>query len=154
MKADRGMIRRARYSEIEQLSSLIRNTLLISNSLDYDMEVIRNLSRQYSIGYLRDMAMRRRIYVHVAGGVIAGTVGLKGDTIYAFFVAPDRQRQGIGSRLLAFVEETAKSSGVGKIKVDASLTAKTFYANRGYRIVSKEKDKEYGAVFAMEKQLW
>lgn len=118
------------------------------------MEVIQNLSRQYSGGYLRDMAIRRRVYVHVTGGVIDGTVGLKTDTIYAFFVAPDRQKRGVGSRLLVFVEEMAKSSGVRKIKVDASLTAKTFYANHGYRIVGEEEDKNYGAVVTMEKELW
>ncbi|MBN1685393.1 MAG: GNAT family N-acetyltransferase [Spirochaetales bacterium] len=153
MKTDRGIIRRARYGEIERLSSLIRNTLLVSNSFDYDMNVIQNLSRQYSFDYLRDMTLRRRVYVHVTGEVIDGTVSLKGDTIYAFFVAPDRQRRGVGSRLLASVEETAKSSGVRTIRVDASLTAQKFYENRGYRIVGKERDTNYGTVFAMEKDL-
>ena len=110
MKTDRGIIRRVRYDEIEQLSALIRNTLLISNSLDYDMKVIQNLSQQYSTGNVRDMAMKRKMYVHLTDEVINGTVSLKGDTIYAFFVAPDRQGSGIGSRLLLFVEKVAKAT--------------------------------------------
>ena len=73
-----------RYDDIDRLGALIRNTLLISNSLDYDMTVIQNLSRQYSTRNVREMAMRRRMYVHLSNGVVDGTVSVKGDTIYAF----------------------------------------------------------------------
>ncbi len=153
MKADRGIIRRVRHNEIERLSALIRNTLLISNSLDYDMKVIQHLSRQYSSHSVRDMAMRRKMYVHLTDNVIDGTVSLKGDTIYAFFVAPDRQGRGIGSRLLSFIEIVAKSKGVRTLKVDASVTARDFYKDWGYKIVFKENNDTYGTVFSMEKNL-
>ena len=153
MKTNRGTIRRVRYDEIGQLGALIRNTLLISNSLDYDMKVIQNLSRQYSTHNVRDMAMRRRMYVHLTDEVIDGTVSLKGDMIYAFFVAPDRQKRGIGSRLIAFIEKAAKSFGVRTLKVDASTTARAFYRNRDYKTVGKETNDSYGIVYTMEKEL-
>lgn len=153
MKTDRGTIRRVHPDEIERLSSLIRNTLLISNSLDYDMRIIQNLSRQYSPGYLRDLALRRHMYVHLTGDTIDGTISLKGDAIYAFFVAPDKQREGIGSRLLTFVEELARTTGIRRLKVDASVTARAFYEHHGYRALRKERDYSYGAVFFMQKDL-
>ena len=142
-----------RYEEIDRLGALIRNTLLISNSLDYDMNVIQTLSGQYSARNVRDMAMRRRMYVHLTDEVIDGTVSLKGDTIYAFFVAPDRQGKGIGSRLLLFAEKMAKSSGVRSLKVDASVTAKEFYSNRDYKTIGKEKNDTHGIIYTMEKEL-
>lgn len=153
MKTDRGIIRRVRYDEIERIGALIRNTLLISNSLDYDMQVIQNLSRQYSAPNVRDMAMRRKMYVHLSDEVVDGTVSVKGDTIYAFFVAPNRQGNGIGTRLLLFVEKMAKSSGMESIKVDASVTAKGFYTKKGYKTIGKEKNSSYGVVYTMEKKL-
>ena len=153
MRADHGIIRKARFNEIEQISALIRNTLLISNSLDYDMKIIQNLSRQYSPDHLLDMAIRRRMYVHITNSAIDGTISLKGDTIYAFCVVPDKQNSGIGSRLLEFIEEKAKAAGVRTLSVDASLTAKKFYSDHGYRSVRKEGNKTFGAVFNMQKNL-
>jgi putative acetyltransferase len=153
MEADEGTIRRVRYEDIEALSALIRNTLLISNSRDYHMHVIRNLSRQYSVKNVADMALRREMYVHTAEGRITGTVSYKGDTIFAFFVAPDKQRMGIGSKLLRYVEERAKESGVHQIKVGASLTAKKFYESNGYRTVRREGDGSYGDIYFMAKRL-
>lgn len=142
-----------RYDDIDRLGALIRNTLLISNSLDYDMTVIQNLSRQYSTRNVREMAMRRRMYVHLSNGVVDGTVSVKGDTIYAFFVAPDRQGNGIGTRLLQFAENLVKTSGMRVIKVDASVTAKGFYEKQGFKTIRKEKNSSYGVVYTMEKLL-
>ena len=153
MKADEGTIRRVRSNEIEDLSALIRNTLLISNSMDYDMHVIRNLSRQYAQQNVADMALRREMFVHIQNGRISGTVSLKNDTIFAFFVAPDKQHTGIGTQLLGFVEERARSAGFDRLKVGASLTARSFYEAHGYTSVRREGDDSYGTVFYMEKVL-
>ena len=150
---DKGCIRRVRSDEIEQLSALIRNTLLISNSLDYDMRVIQNLSRVYSPTHVGNMALRREVYVYTDSKAIGGTVSLKGDTIFAFFIAPDRQRMGIGSKLLSFVEKRARASGVQVLKVGASATARKFYTSHGYGSVTQEGDSSYGDVFYMEKKL-
>jgi len=117
------------------------------------MRVIKNLSRQYSAENLRDMAIRRRMYIHLTGDVINGTISLRGDTIYAFFVAPDKQGNGIGSSLLACVEEVASTQGTNKLSVDASITAKEFYKYHGYSSVKEERDRWYGVVITMEKKL-
>ena len=153
MKTGQECIRRVKSDEIERLSALIKNTLLISNSVDYDMRVIQNLSRSYSSNQVADMTLRRQVYVHTHDGEIDGTVSLKGDTIFAFFVAPDRQGTGIGTKLLKFVEERAREAGVRVIKVGASVTAKKFYASRGYGTIRREGDGKYGDVFYMEKRL-
>ena len=153
MHTDRGVIRRVRHTETGQVSSLIQNTLLISNSLDYDIRVILNLSRQYSHENVREMAARREMYVHLSGSAIDGTVSLKGNTIYAFFVAPDKQGSGIGTRLLAYVEDVAERQGRHELTVDASITAADFYATHGYRIVRREWNGSYGTVITMKKSL-
>lgn len=153
MEADEGTIRQIRSNEVENISALIRNTLLISNSIDYDMHVIRNLSRQYAPRNVADMALRRDMYIHTREGRITGTVSLKDDTIFAFFVAPDKQRTGIGSSLLSFVEQKARTKGIESIKVGASITARHFYLTHGYRMIRKENDGSYGDVIYMDKIL-
>jgi GNAT superfamily N-acetyltransferase len=97
------------------------------------------------------MAFRREMYIYVEGGRIDGTVSLKGDTIFAFFIAPDRQHLGIGSKLLSFVEEKVRAAGIRRIRVGASITAKGFYTRHGFRTVRRESDGSFGDVFYMEK---
>lgn len=153
MIAEHGSIRSIRADDIRELSSLIRNTLLISNSLDYDIHIIRNLSRQYSPKRLADMSLRRDMYLYTIQDRIAGTVSVKDDMVYAFFIAPDMQRKGIGSQLLQFVEDRARENGVIRLKVGASVTARQFYAIHGYTTIKKEGDGSYGDVYYMEKVL-
>ncbi|MBT3276008.1 MAG: GNAT family N-acetyltransferase [Spirochaetales bacterium] len=148
-----GTIRLVRASEIEQLSALIRNTLLISNSSHYDMQVVRNLSRQYTARHVRDMALRREMFIHLLDTRITGTISLKDETLFSFFVAPDVQRTGIGTQLLEFAEKTAKNRGELVLRVGASITAKGFYELKGFAVIREEGDKAFGTVFNMEKKL-
>ncbi len=146
-------IRRVRFGEINRLSTLIRHTLLVSNSPHYDLQAVKNLSRQYSVRNVRDMALRREMFVHVRDNRITGTVSLKNDTLFSFFVDPDSQRKGIGSRLLDFAEKEAVINGKKVLKVGASITAKGFYLAKGFLMIKQEGDETFGPVFYMEKRL-
>ena len=78
-------IRPVRSGDIGTISTLIQNTLLISNGVDYDFGVIRYLSHQYSPAGVAEMARKREMYVYDDSGQIAGTISLGGNTVFGFF---------------------------------------------------------------------
>ena len=84
---------------------------------------------------------------------ILGTIGLEGSSVHDFFVAPDRQKQGVGSALLSFVEARAKNNGVRSLYLAASLTAVRFYRKKGYESTGEEDDGAFGRTVGMRKRL-
>ena len=85
-------------------------------------------------------------------GTIVGTITLRGPeadsdcawyrqpgvfTFGQYAVSPSLQRQGIGSRLMAFVEDQARTHGAAELALDTSEGAThliQWYQNRGYRL--------------------
>ena len=57
-------------------------------------------------------------------------------TVEAVYVDPAYSRRGIGSRLLAALESSARASGTGELTLDASLNSVSFYESAGYAVVA------------------
>ena len=114
------------------MKALIQNTLYVSNTGEYSVEEIRSLARTYTLSAVEAMDRRSGIWVHESGGRINGVVCLDGDMLQALFVAPDRQRSGIGRLLVAFASAKARASGSPHLRVPASLTAVDFYRAVGF----------------------
>jgi GNAT superfamily N-acetyltransferase len=148
------MIRLIKEQDLQRVSALIQNTLLVSNLADYDLEIIGNLLNAFSPDQIRALAGKRRIYILEEDGVLQGTIGLEEDKIVNFFVAPDRQGSGIGGELLDFVENQARSEGRRRLTVNSSLTAVSFYRAKGYRQTGKQNDRSFGRTVKMEKDLF
>ena len=52
-----------------------------------------------------------------------------------FAVHPSRQRQGVGSALLQWLEDAARAAGASRIRVEARMdndAARSFYSERGF----------------------
>jgi GNAT superfamily N-acetyltransferase len=152
---DRGhlMIRRMEERDLVRVSALIQNTLLVSNSADYDLEIVGNLIIAFSPSQLRAIAKKRWIYICEENGAVLGTIGLEDNRVYNFFVAPDRQGSGVGRELLDFVEGMARKEGWEKLSVASSLTAVAFYRNMGYVRKGEQDNETYGRTVTMEKRL-
>jgi GNAT superfamily N-acetyltransferase len=77
--------------------------------------------------------------------------------IRAFFVHPEWARQGIGSRLLALCEETARGEGFRRCEMGATLTGIPLYRHHGYvegeRLELPLANGETLAIVKMEKSL-
>ena len=99
------------------------------------------------------MARKREMYVYDSDGVIAGTISLGGNTIYGFFVAPDRQHEGIGTELLKWAEKRAREKGKRTLQVGASITALNFYRKHGYKTIRQEHDTSHCDIYFMVKML-
>ncbi|WP_137790697.1 GNAT family N-acetyltransferase [Bacillus sp. E(2018)] len=54
------------------------------------------------------------------------------------YVHKDYQRQGIASALVNMIESEARKLNVLSIDTDASITAKVFFEQRGYQVVSPQ----------------
>ena len=148
------MIRLIQERDLQRVSALIQNTLLVSNLADYDLEIIGNLLDAFTADQLRALAGKRRIYLLEEDGILLGTIGLEDDKVYNFFVSPDRQGSGVGGQLLAFVENQARAEGRRKITVDSSLTAVSFYRRKGYRQTGEQINRSFGRTITMEKLLF
>jgi GNAT superfamily N-acetyltransferase len=149
-----GVIRRFRLADADVVSALICNTLLVSNGADYEIEVVNNLARGFSPQALRSLSQRRQIWVYEEEGRVTATIALEDGTISGFFVAPDRQRGGVGRCLLRYVEDRARRQGLHSLRLSASLTAVPFYTRLGYVPFGEECDNEdTGRVIPMRKAL-
>lgn len=107
---------------------------------------------------LEDVAIHRIAYDLDSGSIIGcGRIHqLDAHTAQIRFmaVAPEWQHCGVGSALLASLEQWARDTGITTIILHARSTAATFYLKHAYRIVAPAHTL-YGAIehVLMEKHL-
>ena len=72
------------------------------------------------------------------------------------FVGKDAVGAGVGRKLCEAVERDARGWGLGRVFTEASITARTFFARRGFRVVREQTVVVRGVSmtnFVMEKDL-
>lgn len=74
-----------------------------------------------------------------------------------FAVHPARQRQGIGSAILAWLEASAMAAGSNRIRVEArrdNVAARSFYNDHGYHEVRLERGMYGGSRDGVKLEKW
>ena len=108
-------------------------------------------------GYRQVYRSRERCVVGVAGGRAVGFCSFAGDTICGLYVHPDHQGMGLGRALLAAAESDLAEQGATSLRVQASLTARPFYARMDYAAAEPVEIATRGglplAAMRMEKRL-
>ena len=101
-----------------------------------------------------ELVGRDEVWVAEEGGDVAGVLVLRPRPASLFLenvaVAPARQGRGIGSALLAFAEEHARSLGLGEITLytnDRMTENLRFYLARGYVETDRRFDEGFHRVF-------
>jgi GNAT superfamily N-acetyltransferase len=135
------------------VSSLIRQTMRVSNSGDYPLERLQPLMDYFSPEKVLLLSLERRCLVAEINEQIVGTIALEGAELCTFFIHPDYQGKGIGSQLLAAIEEVAVAVGIDTIHMDSSLTGVDFYVRRGYQRTGVEIEGTAGKQVGMAKRL-
>jgi len=58
--------------------------------------------------------------------------------VCGLYVSPRTSRKGLGSLLLSFLEDEAKSKGYHSIRLKSSLNAQSFYGANGYQVIQQD----------------
>ena len=127
-----------------------------------DMAIVERGMRDFDLSVLPDLpdesedvhvgAFARSAENTIIGGVKA-SVFWNGLEIDILWVDPEHRGQGVGRKLLAGVEEFARSHGavVAYLK---TLEAREFYEQQGYEVYGELEDRPIGTVFYhMKKRL-
>jgi GNAT superfamily N-acetyltransferase len=135
------------------VSALIAITMRESNSRDYPPDRLDALIAYFTPEKLRALADERDCLVALRGTDVIGTAAREGNELVTFFVHPDHQGAGVGSRLLGQIEERARRAGIGRLEVDASVTGVHFYEHRGYQRTGRVVAGTAGPQITLTKEL-
>ncbi|NHC05060.1 GNAT family N-acetyltransferase [Acinetobacter sp. 187] len=69
------------------------------------------------------------------------------------YVLPETQRVGLGSILLKYICDVAKSNNIRKITLESTLTAKNFYLYNQFKIIENIYEKDKLIAYLMEKEI-
>ena len=139
--------------DAEAVSSLIRRTMAISNTADYDLARLQPLMDYFSPEKVLQLSHERICLVAEHHAQVVGTIALEGAELCTFFVDPGYQGMGIGSQLLTAIEHMAVAMGLDEIHMDSSLTGAAFYERRGYHKTGVNLEGTAGTQVGMVKQL-
>jgi GNAT superfamily N-acetyltransferase len=128
-------IRLARESEAEAISVVILSALRETNAKDYSQDIIARVEQSFDPASVRRLMGNRTVFVAIRGGEVVGTASLDGAVVRTVFVSPSVQGQGVGTRLMAEIERTARTNNIAVLTVPSSITAEPFYAKIGFKAV-------------------
>lgn len=132
------IIRKYKSSDCESLAELFYHTVHAVNAKDYTDEQLN----VWATGRLNLIELNISLSEHYT------LVAVEGDTIVGFgdidntgyldrlFVHKDYQKQGIAT---AICNDLERAFDVSKITTHASITAKTFFINRGYKVIKEQQ---------------
>lgn len=136
------LIRRATPVDAQAISKVVIAALRQSNARDYAPEVIARIELNFSPAAILKLMQQRQMYVAVHEQHVVGTASLDQAVVRSVFVSPQHQGRGIGQQLMERLKEVAIVAQVEELRVPASLTAESFYAQLGY---AKVRDEFHGA---------
>lgn len=139
--------------DASEVSSLIRQTLIKTNSDFYPEEVINFLYKEHSEEKIIEMSNTKDLFVVKKDGTVIGVGGLEDNYIETVFIHPKYQNQGIGKAIMEKLESRAKEKGIDEVILNASINAVPFYKKMDYKKQRKIEQENYGITFEMTKKL-
>ena len=135
-------IRRLEENDIPEIQALFRSTILNVNIRDYTRGEVEDWA---SCGDKPERWKELMSYNQYIGAfdeqnsMIGFSSMNKDGYLHSMFVHKDWQGKGVATQLLAEVELVAQQYGVHEITSEVSLTAMSFFVNRGYDIIKEQK---------------
>ncbi len=148
-------LRKYRAEDCESLAELFYRTVHSVNARDYTEEQLN----AWATGEVALDEWNRSLSAHdTVVAVLDGEIVGFGDMdssgyLDRLYVHKDHQRQGIASAICDALESAV---GDGRIVTHASITAKPFFLNRGYRVIREQEVVRRGVIlknYVMEKRI-
>ncbi|WP_088889332.1 GNAT family N-acetyltransferase [Leptolyngbya ohadii] len=151
-------IRLFETQDAEQVAQLFHDTVRAVNIRDYsDSQVQAWAPDDIDFRNWLKVCSSRFTYVADDDGVIAGFGELEPNGhIDCFYCHKNYQRCGVGSQIYQAIEAKARELGLGRLFVEASITAKPFFQRMGFSVVKEQEVTRRGETFinyVMEKLL-
>ena len=151
-------IRRFKEEEAKEVSDLIRNTIRISNTKDYPLELMELLIETETPEHVLERASWTHFYVAEDEGKIVGCGAIgpfwgKEDEsgLFTIFVHPEYQRKGVGRAIIETLEKDEYFLRAKRIEIPASITGVPFYLKMGYHFKNGIKEPDDEHLIRMEK---
>jgi len=116
-----------------QVSRVIKETLLTTNSRDYPMSILQPLHDYFTPDKVAILASERYCVVAQYANTIVGTGAIEEEELKTIFVLPNYQGLGIGKEIVKALEVFARKKEVPILKVPASISGIGFYEKLGYQ---------------------
>ena len=155
------LIRKFQESDIHQVVLLFYETVHSVNAVDYSIEQLNAWAPQNELKTFSknwNKSLRNNIsYVIEINNKIVGFSDLTYEGyLNRLYVHKDFQEQNIATNLVNKLETIARENKLPKIYTEASITAKPFFENHGYQIISSQNIERKGITlpnFLMIKEL-
>ncbi|MEN6621929.1 MAG: GNAT family N-acetyltransferase [Smithella sp.] len=135
-------IRQFQSKDAEGTANLYLDTVKRINSRDYSTEQIRAwISNDMDIDLWRFRLQKGLTYIADSEeGELLGFISIDHDGhIDLIYCHADHQGQGIGSKLLKYVERQLKASGITCFFTEASITARPFFEKQGFKVIKEQR---------------
>ena len=143
------LVRKFIESDVEQILQLFYDTIHTINAKDYsksqlDAWGVENPEKDKWLDSLK----HNITFITEINGKIVGFGDLN-DKKYIDRLYTHKDYQGLGSasKILCTLEQEAKKLGYTELYTEASITAKPFFQNRGYKILQSQNKQHNGHVF-------
>ncbi|MDP5337978.1 MAG: GNAT family N-acetyltransferase [Nodularia sp. (in: cyanobacteria)] len=151
-------VRKYEIGDTTEIIQLFYDTIQGVNIRDYTKEQIDAwTSVNMDVEVWMNSLKSKFTYVAEEDGKILGFGELEANGhIDRFYCHKDFQSQGVGTKILEQIELTARGLEIEKLFLEASITAKPFFASQNFMVVKKQEVERRGQKlinFVMEKFL-
>jgi putative acetyltransferase len=161
-------VRRYRRDDTRELMALFHQTVHTVNARDYTPEQLRawvpdTPDRMDEAAWAARLGGKHTLVAEAEDGILIGFANLEqmdgvagAGHIDQFFGHRDYQGVGVGRALLTGIEREARARGMGRLFVEASVTARPFFERNGFRVLAEQTVERAGVGltnFRMEKTL-
>ena len=140
---------------LKQIVELFINTVHNINKKDYTKEQLNAWANlKYDLNIWEKRFEKSKPYLCILEDEVVGFCEYYDGYIDCFYVHFKYQNCGIGKLLFTHILKLAKNENIDKIKVDASITAKSFFEKFGFKEIKKNLVKRENVElvnFSMEK---
>jgi GNAT superfamily N-acetyltransferase len=147
-------VRVATITDLERVKKIRYDAFSMHAPSTYTPQEVRNLLGDLDEAELVAMIDDRQLLVAVDDGELRGVAGWRDKNLRHVYVAPGSERTGIGSHLVAVVEQDFRArTAETEIQVNSVLYARGFYEADGYEVASRDTAWDGSEFIKMTKTL-